>query len=224
MADNQITYRRGESGTERLLALSDGVFAIAITLLVLNLVPPTVNQGLGRALLDMWPSYLSYLMSFLLIGVIWTNHHSMFIHIKRTNQTFLLINIVFLLWVAVLPFPTSLLAKYLTVPSEQHLVMAIYAAMFVVGAVLFNVLWWYATYNRRLTSDGPDTVAIRRTTVSYYVGPVSYLVALGLAYVNVALSLILFVALAVFYAISPMMGNTGDAQPVTHMEGSPTTE
>jgi uncharacterized membrane protein len=224
MAENQITYRRGESGTERLMAFSDGVFAIAITLLVLNLVPPTVNKGLGRALLDMWPSYLSFVMSFLIIGIVWANHHSMFLHIKRTNHIFLLINVVFLLWVAVIPFPTSLLAKYLTVPSEQNLVMEVYAAVFVVGSVLFNLLWWYATHNRRLTSDGVDALAMRHTAVSYYAGPVSYVADLGLAYISVPLSLILFVLLAVFYAVWPTLGSGGEVQPITHTESSPTSE
>lgn len=193
-------------GTERLLAFSDGVFAIAITLLVLDLTVPHVHHGLLGSLKDEWPEYLSYVLSFIIVGIIWTNHHQMFTHIKRTDHVFLLVNIVFLMWVACLPFPTALLAEYLGSQSERVTVTAIYTGAFIVGAILFNFLWRYATYNQRLTGDRLDEEGIQRTTRSYNIGPVAYLVDFGLAFVSPQVSIVLFFLLAVFYALAPIPG------------------
>jgi uncharacterized membrane protein len=205
-------YRRGEAGVERLLTLSDGVFAIAITLLILNVQVPDAGgrNGLTGALLRAWPQYLSYVSSFLTVGIVWANHHSMFLHIRRTNHLFLLFNVVFLLWVASIPFPTSVLARYLTDPGAQHTAMALYASMFFMGSWLLNLLWWYATHGHRLTDDSPDLAAIKRTTVSYCIGPASYALDVLLAFVSVPLSLALSISPSVFYAVSPMMGDDRD--------------
>jgi uncharacterized membrane protein len=197
---------QGYSGTERILAFSDGVFAIAITLLVLNLVPPHVAHGVVQKLLEAWPNYLSYALSFFIIGILWASHHQMFTQIKRSDHVFLLINIVFLMWVAALPFPTALLAEGLSHFDAvgRHAVVAIYTGMFLVGALLFNLVWWYAIYRGRLLGEGTDPEAIKRTTRSYYVGPVAYLVDLALSFASIEASLVLFFVLALFYALVPI--------------------
>jgi uncharacterized membrane protein len=208
------------TGTERILAFSDGVFAIAITLLVLDLVPPHVGHGVVQKLLDAWPNYLSYALSFFIIGILWANHHQMFTQIKRSNHMFLLINIVFLMWVAALPFPTALLAEGLSHYDAvgRQAVVAIYTGMFLVGALLFNLEWWYAIYHGRLLGEGADPEAVKRTPPlgltaqraahlaarSYYIGPVAYLVDLALWFVSIEASLGLFFALALFYAVVPI--------------------
>lgn len=197
------------TGTERILAFSDGVFAIAITLLVLNLQPPHVDHGLLARLREDWPSYFSYALSFLVIGIIWAQHHQMFTQIKRSNHVFLLINIFFLMWVSALPFPAALLAEYLDPkkdPAARHTAMAVYAGMFVLGSFLFNLLWWYAIYKGRLLSPQTDHAAVRRTTRSYYLGPISYLADLLLALISVEASLALFLILALYYALAPLPG------------------
>src|SRR3954471_2154145 len=107
----------GVSETTRVEAFSDGIFAIAITLLVLNVrvpLPDLTGHGstLLPALLHLWPAYLGYLISFFTIGIMWVNHHSMFALIRRTDRYFLLLSVFFLLWIAVLPFPTAVLAEY----------------------------------------------------------------------------------------------------------------
>ena len=198
------------TGTERILAFNDGVFAIAITLLILNVVVPKApfqHGGLLDALRLEWPYYLSYVLSFLIIGIIWSNHHQIFTQIKRANHIFLLINVVFLMWVAALPFPTALLAQYLTSGDavERRTVTAIYTGAFLVGALLFNLLWWYGIYNRRLTGDRLDHGIVRRTTWSYYGGPISYLIDFGLAFASVEASLALFFVLAIFWALAPLI-------------------
>lgn len=142
------------------------------------------------------------------MGIVWANHHSIFLHIRRTNHLFLLINVLFLLWVAAIPFPTSVLARYLTDPGAQH--TALYAGMFFLGSWFFNLLWWYATHGHRLTDDSPDLAAIKRTTISYYIGPASYALDVLLAFVSVPLSLALSISLSVFYAVSPIMRDDPD--------------
>jgi uncharacterized membrane protein len=196
--------RRGLTGTERVLAFSDGVFAIAITLLILEVRVAEVEHGLWDAILDEWPSFLSYAMSFLIIGVIWAQHHHIFQHITRSDHLFLLINVLFLLWIAFIPFPTGLLAEYLENADERRTAMALYAGVFVVGALLFNLLWRYAIHLDRLIGDEADRAAIARVTRSYSFGPLLYLVDFALAFVSVTASLIVFLLIALLYAVAPL--------------------
>jgi uncharacterized membrane protein len=129
--------------TNRLEAFSDGVFAIAITLLVLEIkVPPVESIGLG--LLNLWPSYLAYAISFIVIGAIWINHHAMFDWIVRADQKLLLLNTLHLMFIAFLPFPTAVLAKAFHVHSGQDIAAAFYAGTLTIIGVLVTVMWWYA--------------------------------------------------------------------------------
>jgi uncharacterized membrane protein len=140
-----------EAGTTRLETFSDGVFAIAATLLVLEISVETANgRDLGSELLRIWPSYLAYVMSFLTIGVIWINHHHCVSLIARVDRPFLFINTLLLLVVSFIPFPTKLVAQYLQKPGEESAVLA-YSATLLLMAVLYNVWWHYARRNRRLT-------------------------------------------------------------------------
>jgi uncharacterized membrane protein len=193
-------------GTERLLAFSDGVFAIAITLLVLDVSVPRVRHGLGTDLLDEWPAYISYVLSFIVIGIIWAQHHHVFSLIERCDHVFRLINVLFLMWVAFLPFPTALLAQYLSNPGEQHLAMEIYAGAFLVGTLPFNLLWWYPAHHELLVANVGQR-AVSQITRSYHLGVVIYLVDFVLAFISVPASLILAFLTAIFYAVSPLPGS-----------------
>jgi len=97
--------------TARLLTFSDGVFAIAATLLILDVQLPENSESLAHQLLQLWPSYGAYAISFVTIGIMWVNHHAIFEQINRVNRTFLVINILFLLVIAFIPFPTRVLAE-----------------------------------------------------------------------------------------------------------------
>src|SRR3954464_12167201 len=126
-------------------AFSDGVFAIAATLLVLEF---TVSSGptappLGSQLLHLWPSYLAYVTSFVTIGIIWMNHHTVVGCMRGVDRTLLFLNLLLLMTVAFLPFPTRLVADYLNEPDERYAVFA-YAATFVVMSIVYNALWRYA--------------------------------------------------------------------------------
>lgn len=192
-------------GTGRIEAFSDGVFAIAITLLVLDVKVPEVAGGLSAALRREWPAYLSFVMSFVIIGIIWAQHHQMFRHIKRTDHVFLLINVAFLMWIASLPFPTALLSTYLGRGDEQT-AMAVYAGWFVVGSLFFQLLWRYATSANRLIGPDVDRRGIARISGSYRLGLPVYLIDFGLAFVSAPASLVLFLLIAVFYAVAPIVG------------------
>jgi uncharacterized membrane protein len=189
--------------TGRIEAFSDGVFAIAITLLVIEIgVPHVEGTTLSRALVEQWPSYIGYAISFLQIGVIWANHHNRFRFIARSDHLLLFLNILFLMCVAFIPFPTALLADYLLSSGEARTTAgAIYAGTLAVTAVFFTVLWLYAAANYRLVSRNLDPSFLRAMTRRYVFGMAAYLVAFALAFVSVAASLILIVILALLFVL-----------------------
>ena len=139
----------------RIEAFSDGVFAIAITLLVLEIhVPEEPKNGLGQALLDQWPAYASYVVSFFVIGIIWINHHAVFDHLARADRPLLFLNLLLLLFVAVLPFPTNLLATYMQEGGADERVAAIvYAGTMTGMGAAFGALWSYASRHGRLLGE-----------------------------------------------------------------------
>src|SRR3954468_24782975 len=130
--------------TGRLEAFSDGVFAITITLLVLEIRPPTNYERLLHGLFALWPSYLAYAVTFLFIGQVWANHHVMFDHIRAADRLVLLLNTVLLMVVAFLPFATSVLADALRSGHGQRTAVAFYGIAFGVTALTFNAVWQYA--------------------------------------------------------------------------------
>src|ERR687885_2746203 len=131
--------------TSRTEAFSDGVFAIAATLLVLELKIPNVEPGgLPEALLESWPSYATYVVSFLAIGIIWVNHHAVMDRIKSVNRPLLFLNLVFLMAVAVIPFPTALLADYLRAGHDERLAAAIYGGTMAGMGINFGLILAHA--------------------------------------------------------------------------------
>ena len=153
-----------ESSTSRLETFSDGVFAIAATLLVLEF---TVKRGikapsLGHQLLhDLWPSYLAYATSFLTIAIIWINHHHVMEIIERVDRTFLFITALLLLVVAFIPFPTGLVAHSLQGHSDERAAVYAYGVTLLLMAIVFNVLWTYARHDRRLLGVELPEVEVR---------------------------------------------------------------
>jgi uncharacterized membrane protein len=130
--------------TMRLVAFSDGVFAISITLLILEIRPPTGDESLLHGLLALWPSYLAYALTFLFIGQVWANHHVMFDHIRAADRSVLLLNTVLLMVVAFLPFATSVLADALRSGHDERTAVGFYGIAFGVTALTFNAVWQYA--------------------------------------------------------------------------------
>src|SRR4051812_10203287 len=150
--------------TNQLVAFSDGVFAITITLLVLEITPPTDARNLLHGLLALWPSYLAYALTFLFIGQVWANHHVMFDHIRAADRVILFLNTLLLMVVAFLPFATSVLANALREAHDQRTAVVFYGIAFAVTALAFNAVWQYARPHRLLSEalDPAGATAIGR--------------------------------------------------------------
>jgi uncharacterized membrane protein len=188
-----------ESGTNRLEMFSDGVFAIAATLLVLEFAVHPKAPSLGYQLLhQLWPSYLAYATSFLTIGIIWINHHHVMETIARVDRTFLFINTLLLMVVAFIPFPTRLVADFLQTSDERAAVYSYGLTLFVM-AVLFNVLWAYAARDRRLIREDMPESQVRAVTQACLVGvPLTGLVLLLATWTPVG-AIIFALAISAFY-------------------------
>jgi len=178
---------------------TDGVFAIAATLLILEIGIDTAHtRDLGSALLHLWPSYLAYVTSFITIGIIWMNHHTCVETMVRVDRTFLFLNLLLLLTVSFLPFPTRLVAEYLHRPDEQAAVYA-YAATFVVMAVIYNVWWRYASTGRRLIGQTVPESRIIAINRAFNPGVPIYALTLLIAVFSPIASVFLTFAIAAFY-------------------------
>ncbi len=189
--------------TGRLEAFSDGVFAIAITLLVLDIKVPrgvVAPNTLWQALADQWPTYLAFLASFATILIMWINHRRLFTHIARCDDRLLFFNGLLLLGIVLVPFPTALVAEYLGHPG-QRTAATIYNGTFVVIAICFNALWRTAASGERLLHPDHDRAAAAHITDSYKWGPLSYVAALALAFVSVTASVVLNLVLAIYFAL-----------------------
>lgn len=194
---------RRTSETTRAEAFSDGVFAIAITLLILEIkVPHSSGAALGRALLAQWPSYFAFLASFATIGVMWLNHHRLFNLIDRCDDGLLFLNLLLLLGVTWIPFPTALIAEHLGHGGDRTSAL-LYSASFFVIAIFFNVLWRYATTRGRLLSPDCDLEEVESITKQYRFGPFAYLVAVALAFWSATAALAACGLLALFFALPP---------------------
>ncbi|MCW3097506.1 MAG: putative integral rane protein [Chthonomonadaceae bacterium] len=196
-----------EQTTARIEAFSDGVFAVAITLLVLDIkVPPfqPVNPAfsLGHELLAEWPAYLAFVTSFLTILIMWINHHRVFGLIRRTDDRFLILNGLLLLCVTVIPFSTSLLAAYIRLP-DARLAALVYAGSCLLMAVSFQSLWRYAASNGRLLDADHDPTVAAGITKAFRFGPYLYLIVFVLGFVSVVASVGLAALLAIFFTIPP---------------------
>lgn len=200
----------GRRGPERLEAFSDGVFAIAITLLVLEIrVPPAEDLAkpdlLIRALADLWPSYLGYVVSVVTIGIMWANHHNLFRLIGNVSHGLILANLLLLLGVGFVPFPTALLAATLGTPSDQIGVL-VYAATFVGLAVAFNILWWEIRRRPGVLRPNVDQRSIDSITRSYRLGPPGFAVAFVGALINPALGMFVIIGLVILYLLPSSSG------------------
>ena len=190
--------------TSRLEAFSDGVIAIAITLLVLEIhVPDVEGDGtLGHALAHQWPSYAAYVVSFVTIGIIWINHHAMVSRVRKINHTLLILNLFLLMSIAILPFTTDLVAEYLRESDGQHLAAAIYS-----GSLLLMGLAFYAMQRYTLDGEGGDLLGVelsegdrRAIKQRNALGLVHYAVATAVAPLSAYLTLAICAAVAAFYA------------------------
>ncbi len=190
----------------RLEAFSDGIFAIAITLLVLTIAQPVRSDfgHLGSYLSRQWPSFAAYVVSFAVIGIMWLNHHSVFTHFSHSDRGLVLFNLILLLTIAFLPYPTGLFGQALSHHSGTKVAAVFYSATMAVNAYAWTALWLYASGRRRLLVPHFPEEQRRAATVLFTVGTVPYTLAVGLAFLSPIASLALQGGFAVYYALDPV--------------------
>lgn len=186
--------------TSRTEAFSDGILAIAATLLVLELKVPQVEPGgLADALLESWPSYATYVVSFLTIGIIWVNHHAVLDRIREVNRPLLFMNLMFLMAVAAIPFPTALLGDYLQAGHDERLAAAVYGGTMSLMGVTFGAIWAYAVLSDDLLHARVDRTRARRSLWIFAAGTPLYVLAIGASLLSATLALVIYAHLALFY-------------------------
>jgi uncharacterized membrane protein len=184
--------------TARLETFSDGVFAIAATLLILDVKLPAGNS-VTHGLLHIWPSYAAYGISFLTIGIMWINHHTVFRQIDRVDRTFLTISVVFLMVIAFVPFPTRVLADHLH--HDATAAAFFYGLTMTAMACMYACLWFYAAAGRRLIAADADQRVVSGISRSYLPGVPFYALAAASAFLSSWLALALFAGIALFYVV-----------------------
>jgi len=198
--DNVTEDARIARETGRLEAFSDGVFAIAITLLILQINVPLHSTHLWHDILQSWPSFLAYVLSFAVILIMWINHHTVFRLISRIDRRFLMLNGILLMLITFLNYPTAILADYLT-SSHAGSALLLYDGTFVFISLTFNTLWRYAAHEGRLLDAHVEPATVTAITHAYRRGPIFYIASFLAAFISVPLSLAINIGLAVYFAV-----------------------
>ena len=185
----------------RIEALADGVFAIAMTLLVLELKVPNIDRvhpdQLLPALVAQWPKYISYVISFFMLGIYWIGHHNQFHVIRRSDRGFLWINILYLMTISLLPFSTALLGEY---PGTRIALIIYGGNLAVIGLVLYWH-WYYATHNYRLIDSDIDPQIITLVARRILSGVIIYLFAISVSFMSVTMSLVIYLVAPLIFLL-----------------------
>lgn len=209
MADGGTGGSVGVS-SDRVESFSDAVFAIAITLLVLDIRQPARSGPLWDAILRQWPSFVAYALSFLLIGVVWVNHHAVFHFIARVDLALIWLNLLLLLDVAFMPYPTVLLADALVSGRGEATAALCYGATLVVGGVLFEAVWLHVSRRRRLLRADVAPEVVRAMGRRFLGGPLFCALITPLAFVQVGLTLAGYLILLTYFGVTAVReGRTG---------------
>lgn len=191
--------------TGRVDAFSDGIFAIAISLLVFELkTPPRSAAGLWHDLARQWPSYTAYVVTFLVIGIMWVNHHQMFGLIRRVDRPILFLNLALLMTVAVLPWPTAVMAEYLEAGDDSHAAAAVYSLVMVLHSFCFQALWWHLTKTGHLFDRRVDLPAARALRKRFALGSIIYPLTFALAFLSALATLAVLALMALYYAFDQL--------------------
>lgn len=196
--------------TGRVEAFSDGVFAIAITLLILavGIDQALATGNLKHQLLHLWPAYIAYGVSFVTVGIMWINHHAVFRHFARVDRPLLLLNILLLMCISFTPFPTRVVAEHAQSDTDRKAAAFFYGATMTLTAICFFAVWIYGS--RRLLRPDADQREVSGITRSYLPGAPTYATAMLIALVSPIASLIIYGALTLFYALSSSFFGRGE--------------
>jgi uncharacterized membrane protein len=216
-----VDSRRAES-------FSDGVFAVAITVLIFNLLPIGKDQLNYRVLGDAWPQYAAYVVSFLTIGIMWMNHHTMFGHVRYIDRSVLLLNLLLLMGIVAIPFPTALVAEHLTGPTKSGGPPAavLYGAVMIAISIFYNLIWAYMVRHADELGSRITRVKLRDSVPGlgsspllsriprWSVGLAGYLIGVLIAaFVSAVAGLAVYGALAVFYMFNHLPEPAGPDGP-----------
>jgi uncharacterized membrane protein len=190
--------------TARIEAFSDGIFSIAATLLVLELKRPATDLPFWIGLLHQWPGYVSFVLSFFFIGIMWINHHRLFVHIAKADDLMMAVNLLLLLGVVFVPYPTSLMASSLTMLDSDYSrnVAIFYNAGYFVISLLFNLLW-YVCRKRNLLDNEFGHERVHSVSNQYKIGPFLYAACLVMTWWSVPISLAMNASLAIYFLLPP---------------------
>lgn len=191
----------------RLERLTDGVFAIVMTVLVLeitipHLSPTEISVELPKQLINLIPMILSYMTSFIILGFFWIGHDDQFHYIRRVNRTLLGISIFYLMFIALIPFSTSLLGEY----GNQQISVLIYGMNLIICSFWNYVHWWYATKNHRLIDTNLDSYFIKIESIRYLINICMYVFAILISFININISTLLYIATPIYY-LMPLQKN-----------------
>ncbi len=192
------------SSTHRLEAFSDGVMAIAITLLIIEIGVPHVtgDESLGEKIGDLWPSYGAYTLSFATIGIYWANHHAFIELFRRTDHAFLMLNVLFLMAIAFLPFPTAVLGEYLKEEAQRADAVTFYSLGLLLPAAAWFLLWLYGRW-RGLLVEGLEPYYVRFMTGQFLLSVTIYGAAVALSFVEPWAALAVCVSVTFLYLLPP---------------------
>ena len=186
--------------TARLETFADGVFAIAATLLIIDVTADAPGGALGHAVLHAWPEYAAYAVSFVTIGIMWLNHHTCMRQIGGIDRTFMTINLVLLMCIAFVPYPTRLIAAHFHDDGLRAAALT-YGITLTTTAVCFSSFWYYAVHRGRLVAEDADPRVIAGISRSYLPGIAFYGGATLIALVSPTAAVVLFAAIAAFYVL-----------------------
>jgi uncharacterized membrane protein len=200
--------------SRRTESFSDGVFAVAITVLVFNLLPIADRTAGGLTLkslwIEHWPAYLAYLVSFLTIGIMWLNHHTMMAQVTKVNRTVLVLNLFLLMGVVAIPFPTALVADHLTGTDGSHgqatLAAVTYGLVMIAISVGFDLMWVYLAAHQQALGARSRVRVPRLSTIRFTAGNAGYIAGTAVAFLSPVAALIIFGLLAFYYLIDHLPG------------------
>jgi uncharacterized membrane protein len=189
---------------QRLEAFSDGVFAIAITLLVLTIAQPQHYDHLADDLGDRWPALAAYVVSFTVIGIMWISHHSVFSHLARIDRGVVSLNLLLLMTVVFIPYPTGVFGEALRQGNGARVAAVAYSVTMALNAYAWTALWLYASWRRRLLAAAFPESERGIATALFSVGGVAYSASVAIAFVNPYACLAFHGAMAAYYAVDPL--------------------
>jgi len=193
--------RRGSLSTRRIESLSDSIFAVAMTVLILDIHSPLradlAHASLSSLLFHLSPKVLSYIISFMVLGIGWSGHHHLFHHVKRSNRYFLWMNIVYLMGIVFIPFSTSLLGEF----GDQETAILVFGLNLNFTAVMLYLMWSYAASNHRLIDSNLELTVVRLAKQRILSGILLYFIIMGVSFFSTKLSLLLYLVIPIFYIL-----------------------